>query len=82
MNDDSSSEGGQPQRRDPFAVDVERALDVLVEAWTDYDQIWFGHDGKWGAHRSGAGDDDVITAATPDELCRALFADSMRRRTQ
>ena len=60
---------------DPFAVDTERALDVLSLAWSDhYDEIWH-HDGTWGAHREDAPDDDEITASTPDELNRKIRED-------
>jgi hypothetical protein len=65
MNDDSS--------------DTERALDVLMAVWTGCDSVWIGHDGLWAAHYAGAGDDDIVTGATADELCLALFAEEMRR---
>jgi hypothetical protein len=66
--------------RDPFAVDEDRALDALTLAWADeYDEIWF-HDGAgWGAHHKDAGEDDVITGSTPDELNAAIRADWSRR---
>jgi hypothetical protein len=66
--------------RDPFAVDVDKALDALTLAWADeYDEIWF-HDGAgWGAHYKDAGDDDVLTGDTPDALNRAIRADFQRR---
>ena len=64
---------------DPFAVDQDRVLDALTLAWADeYDEIWV-HGGEWGAHRKDAGDDDVITGSTPDELNRAIRADWSRR---
>jgi hypothetical protein len=76
MNDRSSGDG---RGRDPFAVDVDRALDALTLAWgDDYDEIWV-HDGKWGAHHKDAGEDDVLTGYTPDELNRAIRADCTRR---
>ena len=63
----------------PFAVDVERALDALDLAWGDeYDEIWIS-DGKWNAHHKDAGDDDVLTGVTPDELNRLIRADWTRR---
>jgi hypothetical protein len=66
--------------RDPFAVDVDKALDVLTLAWADhYDEIWY-HDGAgWGAHCKDAPDDDVITGDTPDALNLAIRADFQRR---
>ena len=65
------ADSGQP--RDPFAADVDGALDALVLAWgDDYDQIWLGLDGQWGAHRKDAGKDDVVTGASPDELNQAI----------
>ena len=69
-----------PQPRDPSAVDTDRALDALTLAWADeYDEIWF-HDGAgWGAHHKDAGEDDVITGSTPDELNAAIRADWSRR---
>jgi hypothetical protein len=65
---------------DPFAVDVDRALDALTLAWDDeYDEIWF-HDGAgWGAHHKDAPDDEVITGSTPDELNAAIRRDWARR---
>jgi hypothetical protein len=81
MNHDGSSDHDQRQRRGVFDVDEERALDALALAWGDfYDQIWV-HDGEWGAHRTDAGDDDVVTGATPDELNRAIRADWASRGT-
>ena len=80
MNDDINEDGQHP-RRGVFDVDEDRALDALTLAWGDaYDPIWV-HDGPWGAHRKDAGDDDVVTGATPDELNRAIRADSARRGT-
>ena len=78
MNDDTS-QGHPAARRGVFDVDEDRALDALTFAWGDeYDEIWI-HGGKWGAHHKDAGDDDVVTGSTPDELNRAIRADSMRR---
>jgi hypothetical protein len=51
--------------RDPFAVDVDKALDALTLAWADeYPEIWV-HGGEWGARHKDAPDGDDITAATP-----------------
>ena len=73
--------GGDAPRLDPFAVDEDRALDALVLAWGDaYDEIWV-YDGTWGAHHKDAGEDDVLTGQTPDELNRAIRADFAARRT-
>ena len=78
MENDGTKPDSQP--RDPFAVDVEHALDALALAWgDDYDEIWLGHDGLWGAHHKDAGEDDVLTGSTPDELNRAIRADCTRR---
>lgn len=80
MNDPTStSERGQQRRRGPFGVDEDRALDALDLAWGgEYDQIWV-MDGQWGAHHKDAGEDDVLTGATPDELNAAIRADCARR---
>jgi hypothetical protein len=76
MNDDSTKDG---QHRGVFEVDEDRAFDALTLAWGDeYDEIWV-HDGVWGAHHKDAGDDEVVTGATPDELNRAVRADAARR---
>lgn len=65
--------------RDPFTVDEDRALDALTLAWADeYDEIWI-HGGEWGARHKDAGEDDVLTGSTPDELNRAIRADWSRR---
>ncbi len=65
--------------RDPFAVDQDRALDALTLAWADeYPEIWV-HGSEWGAQHKDAGDDDVLTGSTPDELNRAIRADWSRR---
>src|SRR5260370_16245789 len=78
MNHDSS-EHGQQQRRGPFGVDEDKALDALELAWgNSYDEFWVSG-GEWGAHRAGAPDDEVVTGATPDELNRAIRADQSRR---
>ncbi len=76
MNDPTSGDG---RGRDPFAVDQDRALDALALAWgDDYDEIWV-HDGLWGAHHKDAGDDDVLTGSTQNELNHAIRADHERR---
>ena len=50
----------------------DRALDALTLAWgSQYDEFSV-YDGEWGAPRNDAGDDDIITAATPEELNRAI----------
>jgi hypothetical protein len=69
-----------PGGHDPFAVDVDKALDVLTLAWADeYPELWF-HDGAgWGAHHRDAPDGDDITGSTPDELNRAIREDLARR---
>jgi hypothetical protein len=77
MNDDSSEDG--QRRRGVFEVDEVRALDALTLAWGDeYDKLWV-HGGEWGAHHKDAGNDEVVTGATPDELNRAIRADAARR---
>jgi hypothetical protein len=79
QNDGSSGhDHHQQQQRGVFDVDEERALDALALAWGD--EIWV-HAGEWGAHRKDAGDDDVVTGATPDELNRAIRADWASRGT-
>ena len=78
MND-PTSDHGQQRRRGVFEVDEDRALDALTLAWGDeYDGLWV-HGGEWGAHHKDAGDDEVVTGATPDELNRAIRADAARR---
>ena len=65
--------------RDPFAVDDVRALDALRLAWSgEYDEIWV-HGGEWCAHHKDAGEGDVITGSTPDELNRKIREDWSRR---
>ena len=88
MNDGTKPDS---QPRDPFAVDVERALDALALAWgDDYDSIGIRHDGRWYAHlrhaHLGYADEDDcgdachdLTGSTPDELNRAIRADCIRR---
>ena len=57
--------------RKPFAVDPAAALDALELDFGDH--FTLGHDGKWfWAHRDGS--EEAVTAATPDELVRALRA--------
>jgi len=46
---------------------------------TKYDEIWIS-DGKWKVHHKDAGDDDVLTGVTPDELNRLIRADWTQRR--
>jgi hypothetical protein len=77
MHDDPTGNDGQ-HRGVPDA-DEDQALDALDQAWGDtYDEFWVTR-GEWGAHRKGAPDDQVVTAATPDELDTALRADRVRR---
>jgi hypothetical protein len=79
MNHSGSSEHGQQRRSGPFDVHEDAALDALEVAWgAEYDEFWV-YAGEWGAHRSGAPKDDVLTGATPDELDRAIRADQSRR---
>ena len=50
----------------------DRALDALTLAWgAQYDEFSVC-DGEWSAHRNDAGDDEVVTGATPEELNRAI----------
>ena len=76
MNDPTADDG---RHRGVFDVDEDRALGALDLAWgAEYDEFWVSG-GKWGAHHKGAGEDDVLTGATPDELNRAIRADQSRR---
>ena len=72
--------GNSAQPRDPFAVDVERALDVLRLAWGDAYGIGF-EGGKWTAV---SGDDEhrVFSGDTPDALNLAIRADWARKGTR
>lgn len=75
MNDPTANDG---QRRGPFEVDEERALDALELAWDEaYDEFWV-YDGEWRAHRKGAPDHVVVTGATPDELSAKIAAAARR----
>jgi len=77
MENDSTSEDSR--RRGPFDVDEDKALAALELQWgEEYDEFWVD-DGQWGAHRKGTPDGEAVTAATPDELDRAIRADSARR---
>ncbi len=60
--------------------DEDRTLDALALAWGDAYQIYVA-DGQWQAWREGAGDEDVLTGSTPDELNRAIRADRAREGT-
>jgi hypothetical protein len=66
---------------DPFAVDVEHALDALVAAWeaAGYEEI--GHVGGmgWYAYHRDARDVDAIEAGTPDELSAKIRQDWLAR---
>jgi hypothetical protein len=66
---------------DPFAVDVDRALDALAAAWepAGYEEIWHHEGVGWGAAHRDAGELDAITAETPDELDARIRADWQRR---
>ena len=66
--------------RDPFAVDVDRALAALTLAWHDeYDEIGRADGGSWYARHKDARQDEVLTGNTPDELNRAIREDWARR---
>lgn len=71
--------GGSP-RRGVFDVDDDRALDALALAWGDAYEIYVVG-GQWQAWRDGAGDEDVLTGSTPDELNAAIRADWAREST-
>jgi hypothetical protein len=63
-----------------FEVDEHRALDALALARGDAYQIYVAG-GQWQAWREGAGDEDVLTGSTPDELNRAIRAGQAREGT-
>ena len=66
--------------RDPFAVDVDRALDALTLAWADqYDEIGWADGRGWYARHKDAPQDEVLRGHTPDELNRAIREDWARR---
>jgi len=71
---------GRGQQRGVFDVDEDRALDALALAWGDAYEIYVTG-GQWQAWRAGAGDEDVLTGDTPDELNRAIRADWAREGT-
>lgn len=61
------------------AAGEDRALDALDAASAgQYDEIGV-YDGEWYAHREGAPEDDVLTAATAEELDAAIWADMAAR---
>lgn len=79
-DDDDTAEDGQ-RERGVFDVDEDRAFDAFTLAWGDaYDEFWHDASG-WGAHRKDAGDDEVLTGDTPDELNAAIRADWAREGT-
>ncbi len=71
---------GEAGPRGVFDVDEDRALDALVLAWGDAYEIYVVG-GQWQAWREGAGDKDILTGDTPDELNAAIRADWAREGT-
>ncbi len=71
--------GGGQQRGVSDACE-DRALDALALAWGAAYEIYVAG-GQWQAWREGAGDQDVLTGSTPDELNRAIRADWAREGT-
>ncbi len=59
---------------DPFEVDAGRAVDAMRAAWADTYYIKACEGGYEATRRHGQR--VSLTAATPDELTRALLADS------
>jgi len=76
---DPAVNGAGRQRGMPDA-DKDQALDALALAWGDAYDIYVV-DGQWRAWREGAGDEDVLTGSTPDELNAAIQADNAREGT-
>ncbi|MGO9194229.1 MAG: hypothetical protein ACLP8X_38020 [Streptosporangiaceae bacterium] len=76
---DPAVNGAGRQRGMPDA-DEDQALDALALAWGDAYDIYVV-DGQWRAWREGAGDEDVLTGSTPDELNAAIQADNAREGT-
>ena len=66
------------QRRDPFAVDEDRALAALTLTWGDTYEIYI-NEGQWQAWHDDAPDQDMLTGSTPDELNLAIREDWSRR---
>ena len=67
----AAGNGADVQQRDPFAVDVKRALEALRLAWgVVYDISFEG--GKWTATRKAEGG-ETLTADTPDQLVKELI---------
>lgn len=60
--------------RDPFAVDAGRAVDAMRAAWGDSYYVTACEGGYEAVRRHGQR--VSLTAATPDELTRALLSDS------
>ena len=69
---------GGGEQRGVFDVDEDQALDAMALAWGDAYEIYVV-DGPW---REGAGDEDVLTGSSPDELNAAIRADWAREGTQ
>ena len=68
--------------RDPFEVDEDKALDVLMLAWAVCGYEVFVVGGQWQAWHRDADDTDVIDGSTPDELNRAIRADWTARQAR
>jgi len=66
---------------DPFAVDVDKALDALVAAWepAGYEQIGHMERTGWYAYHRDASDLDAIEADTPGELDAKIRQDWQAR---
>jgi hypothetical protein len=67
-------------RRGVFDIDEDRALDAVALAWGAAYEIYV-IDGQWQAWRESAGEEDVLTGSTPDELNAAIRADWAREGT-
>jgi hypothetical protein len=63
-----------PRPRDPFAVDTGRAVDAIRAQWGDLYEIKACEGGYEAVRRHGPR--VTLTAATPDELVRAMQEDS------
>lgn len=69
--------GDPPERRDPFAVDREQALEALRLEWGHSHSLTW-HEGLYCAQRIGPGGKPyglVLTGQTPDEIEQALRRD-------
>lgn len=75
MNDPTANDG---HRRGMSEAEEDQALDALTIQWGDRYEIYLTDD-QWQAWHSGAPLQDMLAAASPDELAAKIAADAARR---